>query len=121
MGLTEENGFRGDNTDWEALKEAHHLQVDDKVFKEIAVATKVSKGSEIVLPAHKYEGLSRGRGWARKGRGVTAVWGERASGGYQVGPGDWEISSTDGFNRKGSNKWTVKNIQVGEMIWTLAD
>lgn len=74
----------------------------------------------ICLPPHRYEGLSRGRGWARKGRGANAEWGERTDGGYRVGPGRWTVGGNDGFSRKGEVIWTVEHIRVGEETWTVA-
>lgn len=47
------------------LTEAHPF-VDDATFVRISDAMRVSKGATVVLPAHKYEGLSRGKGWARR-------------------------------------------------------
>jgi len=77
-------------------------------------------GPTILLPAGRYEGLSRGKGWARQGRGDSATWGEREDAGYRVGPGKWTVGSNDGFNRKEQTDWLVKHLKVGDKVWTLA-
>lgn len=104
----------------ETLAVAHAAGVDDRTFVTIAAELRVSRKSTIVLPAHRLEGMSRGRGWARKGRGSSAVWGERVDGGYQVGPGRWIVGGHDGFSRKGQTEWTVEHVRVGGEIWTVA-
>lgn len=101
------------------LTEAHSL-VDDATFARISDAMRVAKGATVVLPAHKYEGLSRGRGWARQGRGDRAVWGERVSGGYRVGVGHWVVGGNDGFKRNGETEWDVSHVTVGTETWTVA-
>lgn len=84
-------------------------------------AGRVSRGNAIVLPAHRLEGLSRGKGWARKGRGNNVEWGDKTEGGYRVGPGHWVVGGNDGFSRKGETTWDVEHIQVGTETWTIAD
>lgn len=106
----------------ESLHKAIDAGVDEKTLKTLAVATRLARKKHIVIPAGRFENLSRGRGWARKGRGESAEWGERAdSGGYKLSPGKWTIGSTDGFNRKEQVEWIVKHIKVGNEIWTVAD
>ena len=96
--------------------------VDDATFAKIAGSVRVRRNSEtIVLPPHRYETLSRGRGWARQGKGDEAVFAERVEGGYVCGKGRWSVGATDGFRRKGANEWTVSNVQVGEKTWTIAN
>lgn len=73
-----------------------------------------------MLPPHRFESLSRGSGWCRKGKGDSATWGERTDGGYRVGPGRWIVGGNDGFRRKGSDEWTVEHVTVGGQIWTVA-
>lgn len=102
------------------LTEAHSL-VDDTTFARISDAMRVAKSMTVVLPAHRYEGLSRGKGWARQGVGKSAVWGERVSGGYRVGPGRWTVGGNDGFRRKGETEWNVEHVTVGGETWTIAD
>lgn len=101
--------------------EIAHAVVDDEVFARIAQALRLARNETITLPAHRFEGLSRGRGWARKGRGGGAVWGERTDGGYRVGVGRWTVGGSDGFSRKGEDTWTVQHIQVGSATWTVAN
>jgi hypothetical protein len=103
------------------LSRAIELGADDTTLTTLRDAVRVSRKSTIVLPANRLEGLSRGRGWARKGKGASAVWGERVDGGYEVGPGRWNVGASDGFTRKKSNDWQVKNIAVGGETWTIAD
>ena len=88
----------------------------------LADAVRATRGATIVLPEHRLEGLSRGSGWCRSGRGTTAVWGHRADGGgYRVGAGKWVVGGTDGFSRKGQTDWLVECIQVGESVYTIAN
>ncbi|HSE02925.1 MAG TPA: hypothetical protein VLK35_02130 [Methylomirabilota bacterium] len=103
----------------ESLTIAHPL-VDDPTFERLAGASRLSRKDTIILPAHRFESLSRGRGWARKGKGAGATWGEREEKGYRVGPGYWEVGGHDGFSRKGADTWTVKHITVGDATWTIA-
>ncbi len=104
----------------ETLKKAIELGADDTTLEILCDANRVGRGETVVLPAHRYEGLSRGKGWARKGRGTNAIWGERVSNGYRVGPGNWTVGGNDGFSRKGETTWTVKHVRVGDQIWTVA-
>lgn len=103
----------------ETLTIAHPL-VDDALFAEISNALRVSRGAKVRLPAHRFEGLSRGRGWARKGKGAAAEWGERDGSVYIVGPGKWTIGGDDGFRRKGADEWKVTHVRVGDQTWTIA-
>ena len=103
------------------LREALALGATESVLMTLRDATRLSRSTEIVLPAHRYEGLSRGRGWCRQGRGDSAVWGERVGDGYRVGPGRWTVGATDGFRRKDSTDWVVRHITVGAQTWTIAD
>jgi hypothetical protein len=105
----------------DTLTEAQAKGAALKVLHAIANAPRVSKSDTIVLPSLRYENLSRGRGWARKGKGSDAVWGERTDKGYRVGPGRWTVGATDGFSRKDSCTWTVKHVQVGSEVWTVAE
>lgn len=105
----------------ETLRLAHEASVSDEVFADIASAVLVRRrGATIILPGHRFENLSRGRGWARQGRGADATWGERVDQGYRVGPGRWTVGGNDGFSRKGEDVWTVKHLQVGAHVWTVA-
>lgn len=100
---------------------AHEAGVDDDMFRRISDALRVNRdGLTVTLPAHRFEGLSRGKGWARKGRGDSAEWGERTEKGYRVGPGRWTIGGSDGFSRKGEDTWTVEHIKVSDATWTIA-
>jgi len=103
------------------LEEANPLVANDEIFVKLAASVRISKNPTVTLPAHRYEGLSRGRGWARKGKGRSAVWGERCEGGYKVGPGNWEFGGHDGFNRKGSIHWEVEAVPVGQETWLVAN
>lgn len=103
------------------LVSAIELGATDAALTKIRDARRVCRDSKtIVLPSQRYESLSRGRGWARMGKGPGAVWGERADGGYRVGPGRWTIGGNDGFTRKGEDMWDVSHVAVGEQIWTIA-
>lgn len=105
----------------ESLVMAIELGASDKLLVQIRDAIRIARNSTtIVLPSHHYEGLSRGKGWCRKGRGDGAVWGERTDGGYCVGPGRWTVGASDGFSRKGSDDWQVTHVIVGGRTWTVA-
>lgn len=104
----------------ESLLLAMAAGVSDETFRALGEAMRVNRAATIILPAHRFEGLSRGRGWARKGKGDSAEWGEREKGGYRVGPGRWTVGGSDGFSRKGSDSWTVAHVQVGAETWTVA-
>lgn len=104
----------------ETLVKAIELGATMPTLRKIRDAIRVARGNTIILPMHHLETLSRGRGWARKGRGNDVTWGERVDGGYQVGPGNWTIGGNDGFTRKKEVKWSVENVKVGEETWTIA-
>lgn len=105
----------------ETLARALELGASDERLVELRDAPRVSRKETIVLPPHRFEGLSRGRGWCRKGRGDSAVWGERTDqGGYRVGPGRWEVGATDGFARKRTVSWDVRHVVIGGETWTIA-
>lgn len=104
----------------ESLAIAMEAGADAATLATLATALRCSRKSTIVLPAHRYEHLSRGRGWARKGTGNNAQWGERVANGYRVGPGRWVVGATDGFQRKASDAWVVTAVQVGGEVWTVA-
>ena len=95
--------------------------VDDETFARLARALRVSRSATIILPAHRFEGLSRGRGWARSGKGDAAKWGERTEKGYRVSAGRWIVGGSDGFSRKGEAAWTVEHVTVGPDVWTIAN
>jgi hypothetical protein len=80
-------------------------------LRDIAEATRTSTGDGIIVPAHRYESLSRGRGWARLGKGKDAVWGDREPDGYRLRKeGRWIVFGSDGFNRKGETIWDVRRV-----------
>lgn len=122
--LTERNRALGESDLPEArlkcLAQAVELGAEDAVLEALSDALRVNMKETVILPAHRYEKLSRGKGWARKGRGSDAVWGERVDGGYRVGPGKWVVGGHDGFSRKGEDGWVVKHVRVGEQTWTVA-
>lgn len=105
----------------ESLRLATEAGADMATLTRIAAALRVERKATIVLPMQRLEKLSRGKGWARKGRGDKAVWGERVDGGYEVGAGRWTVGGSDGFARKGEDVWTVEEIKVGEETWTIAN
>jgi hypothetical protein len=104
----------------ERLAQAIELGASDAALEKLCDAKRTSTTDTIVLPAHRYENLSRGKGWARKGRGDKAEWGERDDGGYRVGPGRWTVGGNDGFTRKGEDTWKVEHVTVGAETWTVA-
>lgn len=104
----------------ETLEIAIAAGADDKTLIALRDAARTHKGDSMVLPAHRLEGLSRGRGWARKGQGKSVTWGERVEGGYKVTAGRWTVGGSDGFSRKGTTVWDVNHVKVGEQLWTIA-
>lgn len=104
----------------QSLTIAHEAGVTDDTFAKLGNALRLSRLATIVLPAHRYESLSRGRGWARKGRGDNAQWGEREDNGYRVSDGRWTVGASDGFSRKDEALWTVTHVTVGDSTWTIA-
>lgn len=108
----------------ESRKETLAIAADNGATTEQLIvlrdAVRVSRKDTIILPAHRYENLSRGRGWARKGSRDNAVWGDREEGGYRVDAGNWTVGGNDGFSRKDETKWTVKNITIGAVTFTIA-
>jgi hypothetical protein len=104
----------------ERLARAIELGASDDALEALCGAVRTSNTDTIVLPAHRLEGMSRGRGWARKGTRNKAVWGEREDNGYRVGPGKWTVGGNDGFSRKGETEWVVKHVTVGTETWTIA-
>ena len=104
----------------EALEIANPL-VKDKVFSQIATARIISQEPTLILPPGRYDHCSRGRGWARKGKGDAVSWGDKVQEGYEVGPGTWVQGSNDGFNRKGSIHWEVEAVPVGQGTWLVAN
>lgn len=93
---------------------------DEKLLKKLSKAVRLSRKDTIILPAVRFENLSRGRGWCRCGFGEEATWGERVSTGYLVSEGRWTVFGTDGFKRSDRINWTVYHVKVGDMIWTIA-
>lgn len=104
----------------ESLDIAVGLGADDATIAVLRAATRLNRGTTIVLPA-RYAGLSRARGWARCGRGSDARWGEAVDSGYRVGPGRWTVYSSDGFRREVRTEWRVRHVTVGAATWTVAD
>ena len=93
----------------------------DEALIALRDAERTSMTDTITLSSHRYEHLSRGRGWCRQGRGADVRWGERTDGGdYRVGPGRWSVGATDGFDRKAAVDWRVTHVQVGGQTWTVA-
>ncbi len=105
----------------ESLALAHAAGASDDTLRVLATAGRLARKESVVVPAHRFEGLSRGRGWARKGKGNDASWGDRVDGGYRVGPGRWVVGGDDGYSRKGQDEWTVRHVTVGTTVWTIAD
>jgi hypothetical protein len=106
----------------ESLTLAAEAGATVQLLEKLRDAVKLTRNtSTIVLPPHHYEGLSRGRGWCRKGKGDSAQWGDRCDKGYRVGPGRWVVGGHDGFTRKASTTWDVENITVGGVVWTIAN
>lgn len=104
------------------LRHAHSLGATMETLVTLRDARRVSQSDTITIPRNRLEGLSRGRGWARKGRGDSVEWGERTENGmYEVGPGEWTVGGSDGFRRKDSDTWIVEHVQVGDQTWTIAN
>lgn len=105
----------------ESLAIAIALGADLATLVKLRDAGRLSRKNTITLPRHRRENMSRGKGWARKGRGKEVSWGERDDTGYIVGPGRWTVGGNDGYHRKGETVWTVTHIAVGPQTWTVAE
>lgn len=94
-------------------------------LKALAEAKFFAEGAELRLPAHHFEGLSRGRGWCRLGRGESTQWGrrvgERGAGYIVSAPGRWHVGGFDGFTRKREDVYQVDAIRVGAATWLIAN
>lgn len=115
------DGFQLTPSRLESLRSAIELGASGESLIKIRDCSICRKQSQVILPALRYESLSRGRGWARKGRGTVVAWGERIDTGYLVGPGRWEVGATDGFSRKDKCTWDVEHVSVGDQTWTIAN
>ena len=105
----------------ESLSIALGLGADEVTLIRLRDANRVARGLRIVLPQGRYEHCSRGKGWARRGKGASVAWGERVDSGYRVETeGRWIVGSNDGFSRKEETAWDVERIAVGSAIWTVA-
>jgi hypothetical protein len=82
-------------------------------LRDIAEALVVSREDGITVPAHRYESMFRGRGWARleKGDGDGEVWAERVAGGYRLRKeGRWIIGGSNGLTHEGETTWDVRRV-----------
>lgn len=106
-----------------SLEIANLKGITDEVFVQLATAVRLKRRNGFInLSAHRFENLSRGRGWARKGKGPSVEWAERGeNGGYNCTVGTWVIGGNDGFSRKGSDTWKVSEIRVGDELWLIAN
>ena len=102
------------------LQEAAEKGSSPEILALLLGAVLVRRKDSILLPPHRYEGLSRGRGWCRKGKGENVTWGDREDNGYRVGRGRWIVGGSDGFTRKGETAWDVFHVVVGAETWTIA-
>ncbi len=106
----------------DSIRMAIESGADEATIIEIRDANRASRKTVVTLLPHRYENLSRGNGWCRKGRGDSAEWANKnEKGNYVVGPGTWAVGGHDGFTRKNENVWTVKHIAVGTETWTIAN
>lgn len=105
----------------ETIDTARALGADEATIEKLTTAVRVRRAADILLPMEHLETLSRGKGWCRSGRGDSATWGIREEGHYRVGPGEWVVFGSDGYNRRKQTEWVVENVQVGEQTWTIAN
>ena len=105
----------------ESLIAAAELGADDATLALLIRATRLARTYSIVLPAGRYAGLSRSRGWCRQGTGERAAWGTKDPKGWRVGVGAWTVYSSDGFRREERTAWSVRHVTVGSATWTIAD
>jgi hypothetical protein len=91
----------------------------DAQLKAIASAELANSYGKIKLPAHRYEMLSRGRGWCRSADGVFAN--DRDGSLYVVTePGQWTVGASDGFSRKDKTTYRVQRMQIGALCVFIA-
>jgi hypothetical protein len=105
----------------ETLIRAIELDACRETLFALRDAVRVSRKATILLPQHRFEGLSRGRGWCRRIGSEPTEWGVRFGDQYRVETaGCWSVGATDGFSRKGAHEWTVAHLRCGEETWTIA-
>lgn len=75
----------------------------------IAAAKKASRGASVRVST-RFGALSRGKCWARMGRGQSVEWADKDGGAVMLPAGKWTVGSDDGFSRKEQTEWTVVSI-----------
>lgn len=98
-----------------ALTKAATAGATDAQLATLASAAMVNTSGKIILPAHRYESCSRGRGWCRSADGTFAN--ERSEkGGYVVcEAGKWTVGATDGFSREARDVFAVRVMTVSDL------
>ena len=77
-------------------------------LRKLATAVRIGTNEGITLPAGRFAGLSRGKGWCRQGSGSSAEWISAENGWYPITErGKYIVGSSDGYSRKEQTPWTV--------------
>lgn len=75
----------------------------------IAAAPYASVGDTVAVGT-RFGHLSRGKVWARQGKGAAVVWAKKSGGTVHLTPGNWTVGSDDGYKRKERVGWTVSLV-----------
>jgi hypothetical protein len=108
------------------LRLAIDLGASDETLAALVGAVRVRRAADWVpLPPHRYERLSRGRGWCghlgRRTKGSFDRFAEEVDGQYRADePGRWRVGASDGFTRKATVDWVVAHVAVGDQTWMVA-
>ena len=80
----------------------------------IAAAPYAAVGDTVAVGT-RYGHLSRGKAWARQGKGAAVVWAKKSGGTVHLTPGNWTVGSDDGFKRKERVEWNV-SVVAGVLV-----
>jgi len=109
---------------------AEHLparaQLSTTQMVQLITVRRVAYDGTVTLPHGRYHRLSRGKGWARLGRGDNVQWGANTGKTWRVtSPGEWTVQSSDGFDRDETTTWEVYALDfhsdTGAHRWLIAD
>ena len=95
-----------------AIAAANGASIAD--LARIAAAPYASIGDTVAV-ATRFGHLSRGKAWARQGKGSKVTWAKKSGGTVYLTPGIWTVGSDDGFGRKEASEWTV-SLVAGVLI-----
>lgn len=108
-----------------ALDLARTLNAPPEQIAEIETADAVGRVNDprVTLPQGRLQSLKNGKGWARLGIGVDAVFAARdvAGSGYIANkPGTWTVGESDGFSRKRQTRYNVRKMKFSDVFFIVA-